>query len=212
MATGRLRVGGEAGVGVIELMVVTGLLTIVGSIVLTGVLSAHRVTRHAEERVSAVTTIHQTLATVGREVRAADSHSATVNSALRSAAPESLETDVFRDGTRIRYTYTLAGGSLTERRRVWPESASPGITAPTSDTTGTLIAGLVNAAPEPLFSYRTADGSCITGCRNTLGTYIGTAATASALPEIAEVGLTVRRAVADGPPIEVETRVVLRNA
>ncbi|HVL98408.1 MAG TPA: hypothetical protein VM324_03865 [Egibacteraceae bacterium] len=208
--SGASRLRGEEGITLVELLVVTLLMAVIGGIVLTGVVSAHRVTRHTESRVQALTAIHHTMIGVGRHVRAADSRDA-VNTALIAASPERLETDVLRGTRRIRYTYTLSAGRLIERRRVWDATASLTST-PTSDRSRTLMAGLVNGASQPLFSYRASDGSCVTGCTNSTGAYVGGPAPAAALAEIVEVGLRVRRDVGQGPPIEVVTRVVLRNA
>lgn len=205
-----LRLRDESGVSLVELMVVTMLLTIVGGIVVTGVISAHRVSRHAESRVQAVTDIHSVLANVSRQVRAADSRD-TVDTALAAASPESVETDVFRDGLRLRYTFTLADGALTERRRVWDAEADV-TTTPDADVTRTLMGGLVNTGEQPLFAYYAADGSCITGCVDGSGAYVGGPASVDAMADIAEVRLSVRRDVGEGSPIEVTTRVVLRNA
>lgn len=202
----------------VELMVVVVLLLVTGGIVTTGVLSAHGVTRHADARVEALTTIHQAVARVGREIRAADSRDATSatlrNAALRAASPAGLETDVLRGEPlkRVRFTYAVVDGALTERRRVWAAGADPAIQAPESDTTRTLLRELVTDGQRPLFAYRASDGSCLAGCTDAGGTYIATAVPDADLDEIAEVHLSVRRALGEGrPPIEVATRVTLRN-
>lgn len=205
----------EAGVTLVELMVVVVLMLAVGGIVTTGVLSAHGVTRHADARVEALTTIHQAVARVGREIRAADSRDTTTPSAaLRSASPASLETDVFRGDPqqRIRFTYTVVDGTLTERRRTWAPGAAVA-SAPQSDVTRTLLTGLVTNGGQPLFAYKAADGTCLSGCVNASGTYLGTALSAADLERVAEVHVQVRRSIGVGQsPIEVVTRVALRNA
>lgn len=208
----------ETGMTLVELVVVSALLLVVGGIVTTGVLSAHGVTRHADARVEALTTIHQAVARVSREIRAADSgdptETAVINAALRSASPTSLETDIFRGEPlqRIRFTYTVVDGTLTERRQIWAAGAAV-TDAPTSDATRTLLRALVTDGNRPLFAYRASDGSCLSGCVDAVGTYIGTAVPAADLGEIAEVQLQVRRSLGDGQsPIEVVTRVALRNA
>lgn len=203
----------EAGTTLVELMVVSALLLIAGGIVTTGVLSAHRVTRHTEARVQAVTSIHQAVAGVGREIRAADSRDVT-DAALGHASPESLETDVFRGDPqqRMRLTYTVAGGALTERRRTWAAGAHLA-DLPVSDVSRTLLTALVTDGERPLFAYRAADGACITGCTDDSGAFIGMAVPEADLDQVAVVHLTVRRALAEEQtPIEVVTKVVLRNA
>lgn len=202
----------DTGVTLVELMVVCALLLVAGGIVTTGVLSAHGVTRHADTRVEALTTIHQATARVAREVRAADSRD-TADAALLSASPTALETDVFRGDPqqRIRVTYTVSDGTLTERRRTWAAGADD-TSPPDSDVTRSLLTSLVTDGQRPLFAYRAADGSCISGCTDASGSYIGTAVPAAALEDITEVHLTVRRGLGDGrTPIEVVTRVALRN-
>lgn len=205
----------EQGFNLIELMVVTALLLVVGGIVTTGVLSAHGVTRHADARVEALTTIHQAAARVGREIRAADSRDTTVPSAaLRAASPAGLETDVFRGDPqrRIRFTYTVTGGELIERRRTWAPGADA-VAAPETDVTTTLLTGLVTDGGQPLFAYHAADGACLTGCADPSGAYVGTALPAADLERVSEVHLQVRRSIGDDQsPIEVVTRVTLRNA
>lgn len=210
----RARCHGEAGVTLVELMVVSALLLVTGGIVTTGVLSAHRVTRHAESRIQAVTSIHQAVAGVSREIRAADSRDLTAG-ALGAASPTRLETDVLRGdpGQRMRFTYTVADGALTERRRTWAAGADVTNDPPASDVSRTLLTDLVTDGPRPLFGYHTADGSCLTGCTDEFGVFVDGAVPEDDLSRIAEVRLTVRRTLGDGrSPIEVVTRITLRNA
>lgn len=209
----RARSRDDRGVSLVELMVVTVLLVVVGGIVVSGVVSAHGVARHAESRVQALTAIHQAVAGVTREIRAADSRDLT-DAPLGAASPSSLETDVFRGDPvqRMRLTYTVTDGVLTERRRVWAPGAAVS-DPPESAANRTLLTGLVTGGGLPLFAYHAADGSCITGCTNDSGTYVGTAVPTAALDEVAQVRLRVRRALDGGrSPIEVFTRVALRNA
>ncbi|MEX2618639.1 MAG: hypothetical protein WD250_00310 [Egibacteraceae bacterium] len=197
----------------VELMVAAVLLLVVGTIVATGVVSAHEVTRHTESRITALTAIHQAVAGVSREIRAGDSRDIT-GAALGAASPSSLETDVFRGDPvqRMRLTFTVTDGVLTERRRVWAAGADPA-DAPVSDVTRTLLTEIVTDGTQPLFAYYAADGSCITGCTDGSGTFISTAVLEAALDQVAEVHLTVRHALEGGrSPIEVATRVTLRNA
>lgn len=215
----RQRLASSDGATLVELLVVTLLLGIIGSIVAGGVISGLQVSRHAEGRVQALTAIHSTLAGMSREIRAADSRStlrpaAVHDAALLAAAPARLETDVLRDSTRVRFTYELDGGVLRQRRRVWSDpSADPAVTAASSDSTRDLLADVANSAGAPLFAYRRSDGSCISGCAGPDGALLTAAVSDAQLADVGEVTITVQRGLGDErPPIEVVTRITLRNA
>lgn len=215
----RGRLSAQGGVTLVELMVVAGLLAVTGTIVASGLVSAMQVTRHAESRVQALTDIHNTIANVSREVRAADSRGdfrpgTEREAALLAASPELLETDVRRDGARIRLTYTVAGGVLTERQRVWNDvTADPSSTTPASDRTRVLIDDLENTSALPVFAYRRGDGACVTGCTAPDSTLLTGGVTGGELESIREVTLTIRRGLGEGrQPLDVVTRVLLRNA
>lgn len=215
----RQRLASSDGVTLVELLVVTALLGVIGSIVASGAISALQVSRHAESRVQALTAVHSTLAGVSREIRAADSRSrlrpaAVHDAALLAAAPARLETDVLRDGTRVRFTYQLDGGVLRERQRVWNDpTADPATAAVASDRTRQLLTDVVNPAEVPLFTYRRSDGSCISGCPGPDGTLLTAAVTDAQLRDVGEVTVTVQRGLgSDRRPLEVISRITLRNA
>lgn len=205
------------GVTLAELLVVAGLLAVVGTIVASGMISALQVTRHAEARVQGLTSVHNAMANMSREIRAADSRDFRSGSerdaALLVAAPDRLETDVLRGGTRIRFTYAVDGGAVTERRRVWGDvTADPSSTTPSSDRTRVLVGDLENTTATPLFAYRQGSGACVTGCTAADGTVLTGPVTGGELESIREVTISVRRGLGeDRQPLDVVTRVLLRN-
>lgn len=208
----RTRLAGQDGVTLVELLVVTLLLGVVGSIVTAGVISAERVTRHTETRIQALTSLHHTVANISREIRAADSRFVN-NTVLIAASPERLETVVLRDGKIFRFIYELADGDLTESRRVWDDPAADiSSTPPGSQSTRVLATDVTNSAPVSLFGYRDRYGACLTGCDDANGSYLAGGLTGARLGAVNDVTLTLRRSVgADRSPIEVITKVALRN-
>jgi prepilin-type N-terminal cleavage/methylation domain-containing protein len=203
----------DAGFTLVELLVVIVLLGVVGTIMTSGVVSAFRANAHAETRIQALTAMQSTLANVSREIRSADSRE-TQQRVLLQASPTVIEFDSFRDGRRSRFTYTVVGTTLTERRRVWTNPAFSAVaTTPQQDSTRTIIrdlTGHTGPAGRRVFRYRDAAGTCISGCPGNLDTIL---VAGSGLGQVVEVTIELQRPMQQGRPnLSVVTAVTLRNA
>lgn len=217
IATLRGRLRDEAGFSLVELLTVIILLMVTSGIAYSGIAMLFRQTVHAEERISAVTTMQTVAANITRDIRAADSSSGPI---IRHAAPARIEFDVFRDLgiatdplafgiSRMRFTYRMQGTTLTEDRRVWANrTADPATVASTSSMSRPVMFAV--AVSDGVFRFWNQDGACVTGCAGITTTYSGTAAQ---LAGITDVGLYLSRSPGSGRAvIDVEAKVRLRNA
>jgi len=185
----RHRFDGEDGFTLVELLVVMGILLIVGTVILNGLVSGLRATERGQARVEALTDLERAAERMARDLRFADP--------LDAATTTQVIVNVLRDngGTQVRHrvTYVVAAGTITETRAVYspPEAATP-----VSTTTRAVIEDLDPTATA--FAFFKADGQAWVS---------GT----DALNELAEIQLDLRRELANQDPMELETSVFVRN-
>jgi hypothetical protein len=127
----------EGGLGLAELLVVMTLLTVVGGIVLSSVVSGMNTSRESQDRVQAFAELQRAVERMSREVRAADP--------LVVAEPDHLEASVRRgDDDEMRcYTARVDGGDLVEG---WDGAER------------SVVSGLEALDTQPVFTYFDYDG------------------------------------------------------
>jgi len=178
----------EAGFTLVELLVVMALMLIVGSVVVSGIVSGLRASERGRARVEALTDLELAAERLARDLRFADP--------VDAASDTQVIVNVLRDdaGTLVRHrvTFAVAGGTITETRAVYdpPSSATA-----TGTTVREVISDLDPATT--VFAFGTADGQpWVPG---------------DELSDVAEIQLDLRRELPDQQPIEVETSVFVRN-
>lgn len=143
---------GEGGFTLAELLVVMAIMTVIGAMTTSLVVSSLRSTKQTQSRVAASQDVQREVERVARDLRVADP--------IRVAAPNRTVLDLYREGRCVRRTYELAAGSLTVSSTTYPSWAA----CASYPTTGgavsgqTLLRDVVNGA-QPMFSYRGVSGS-----------------------------------------------------
>lgn len=173
----------EQGFSLLELLVAMVVLTVVSTLITTGVMAAQRSVRDGEERRVALSELQSSLIRVARELRAADASP----DVLTVAQPYQVETEVERVGARMRYRFTV--DTATSRLLAVEENLDAG-TAPAT----TVLAEDVDWSVEPAFVYLDATG-----------------APAASMAEIRTVRVVLVREVPIRD-VRVETLIRLRNA
>lgn len=201
---------GEDGLSLAELLVVMSLLTVVGGIVVTGLVGGLRASALVQARTEALSELQVGVQRMTRDLRAA----APVQLVTVGANP-SIHVRVFRSDGCARVTYRLEGSELAQYTQpltpappaddqppnpaacVSPAAADP---PPGTATRRVLVHGL---APATGFTYRRASG--------TLMDFSLTGADRPLERDIRTVEVTVARTVAGGGVVHVTTTVLLRN-
>jgi prepilin-type N-terminal cleavage/methylation domain-containing protein len=198
----------DAGVSLVELLVVIMILGVLGGSVTTSLVGGMRTSRVLQERTEALSQLELTAGRAARQLRAA--------APVLQVAPapnETVQVRTFSQGTCTRYTYRVQGTRLLQYTETMspapaPDGAFPNANACTSPSSTTLPppsvtpSVLINGlAPGQVFTYRRASDNAIM-----------TAAAAASNPRgIGTITMTLRRQVRDGGTVEVETRILLRN-
>lgn len=145
----RLRVrrrDGEAGFTTVELMVAISVLAVVTAGAMGLIVRAMQVSNQTTQRVVVTTDLQRSVERVTRNVRAADPISTATPTQLRVTVHDSA-------AARRVITYTLAGGTLSQRVQTY---TSPTSAAASSDVTTAVVGGLTNTT---VFTYTTATGT-----------------------------------------------------
>jgi type II secretory pathway pseudopilin PulG len=154
--TRRSRGDADAGVSLIEVLVVVIMLGIVGGILTTTMISGMRTTRQEQNRSDSSSLVQTQLARLARDLRVADP--------IRAASATSMTVDVYRSGTCVRDTWTVASNNLVLTAVTYPTWAScknyPTTAIATSSITKTVITGLNNGAT-PVFAFQDATGATL---------------------------------------------------
>lgn len=173
--------GGEQGTSLVELLVVMVLLSVVGGIAVSGVITSMRVSRQTEARITAFSELQTAAERISRDVR--------------GACPLQLP----MDGTQV--TNRVFPGSGTPELRIYRYDATArtllSSTAPATGPIGTEPEQALIRDVEPggdVFTYLGADGGVVT-----------------APADVRSVQITLRRSLAEQPAVELQTLVSLRN-
>jgi type II secretory pathway pseudopilin PulG len=154
--TRRSRGDADAGVSLIEVLVVVIMLGIVGGILTTTMISGMRTTRQEQNRSDSSSLVQTQLARLARDLRVADP--------IRAASATSMTVDVYRSGTCVRDTWTVASNNLVLTAVTYPTWAScknyPTTAIATSSITKTIITGLDNGTT-PVFAFQDATGATL---------------------------------------------------
>jgi prepilin-type N-terminal cleavage/methylation domain-containing protein len=174
----------QAGFTLVELLVVTLILGVVGSIVVGGIVSVMRSTQETQSRTEAMAELQIGVERATRELRAA-------NCQVEGFDQDELTVEVGRPGERQQHTFAFEGGEL--RHSLHDAESGTDVFVDR-----VLVRDL---ADDPGgFEYfedfdHAADG--------------GEAATSAS--ELHLIRITMRRDLDQGPPIEVETVASPRN-
>lgn len=175
----------DRGFSLIEVLVAATLSTLLGAIMLTGVVRSLGVTAEATTRVETLSDLQRVAERITRNVRVADP--------LLVATPTQVRMTAYDDVTRRVIEYTHTGASVSQTITIFANHTT-GVAS--SSSTTTIIDGLDQGAA-PVFSFLTANGS--------------TWATPAPIPAIARVEVHLRGSVDRGTPISITSSAFLRN-
>jgi prepilin-type N-terminal cleavage/methylation domain-containing protein len=201
----------EAGFSLVELIVVIGLLAVVGTAVMTGVISGMRATATVEDQVNTTSKIRTAAQRLAREIRTADPVE------TGTAYSDRIQVRVVRNGVCSRLIYRLVGTNLLQYTQtpLTPAPAAIGsrtvanacITPAASDT---LAAGLTSTtlaaqlvAGSAVFTYYDAAGAVMN--------FNQTGASRPLEKNIVRIRITLQRTASGKKPVRVSTDVQIRN-
>ncbi len=193
----RSRVGQEAGITIVELLVVMVLMSIIGSIATASLVRGMKVSAATQSRVHALADLQKSVDRMTRELRAAAPLRVGGNPVV-AAASDRVVVNVFRNNfaevRRFTYQYCPAQQRVHVRAEgPWSPAAAPTV------------------APAAVNCTAPADPVLIDRVTNTTAMF-SYAYTATTPVKVATIRVTVRRSLPNGqPPIEVTTLVRLRN-
>ncbi len=199
---------GEAGFTLVELLVVTVLLGIVGSITVAGLVRAFDSSRQTSARTHAIHELELSLQQVGRELRAADPLFITADGDYNAR----VAAEVVRDGQVriVRYLVTESDDDENEYQLVqetsWfdlAEYQDDDADADPLESDSILVTRLDNADGD-VFGYYRSDGTVI-DCDS------DSSACQQAHANAAQIRIRFERSLDDGDPIRAETRVNVRS-
>jgi type II secretory pathway pseudopilin PulG len=196
----------EAGVTLVELLVVVLLLGVVGGTVTASVITSFQASRRGEARVMALNDLQRGIERVGRELRAAEELLVEPG----TEPSDEIGAEVIRDGQRITYRYYLVplGDGAELREDVTRRTLSGDLI---SQRDGLFIADIANLETgSSLFTYFVTDpvtrqldeidceGLSDVACEQRHAT-------------ATQIQLTLEKFLPEQPPIQVETVVNIRS-
>jgi prepilin-type N-terminal cleavage/methylation domain-containing protein len=174
----------DAGFTLVELLVVMTLLSVIGGVVVSSLVTSMQSTRDTQTRVEAMAQLQRAAENVTREIRAACPIVGT------SLDKDRITAAIQRDGERLRHTYRLDAAAGTLVQDVQQENAA--------GSWVTLISGRV------IISDLVADKSGFE--------FFDDASGAVTLPgDVRMVKVNLSRSLPDAGDVFVETAVSLRN-
>lgn len=177
----------EAGMTLVELLVVIVVLGVVGTMVLSGIVTSMRTTARAQDRIDALTELEKGVERIARELRA--------TCQIGAFGSDDVSVSVVRDGGVHRYRYVLGsvlgGGSQPDALYEVYSLRDPATGNFVAQSTRLFLGELEDSTP---FAYLDPNG-----------------APAGVATDVSMVEITLRRHLPDQSPIEVRTSVHLRN-
>lgn len=155
MLTGR-QDQNEAGFTLVEMLVVTAILTIIGGIVGSTIIASFQTSRRAEARVHSLNDLEKTVQRIGREIRMADPLLPDPDGNIGFE----LGAELYRNGQLQVYRYELVDGDLLQHLTVLNPSDRSVLNGP---TTSVVIRDVANDAGTPLFTYFDTDYEDVDG-------------------------------------------------
>lgn len=192
----RRRLADEQGFTLVELLVVSLIIGVVGAVTATGIISGMRTTADAQDRAEAQAATRVAAERASRELRMADP--------LRYATSTEAHLDVARDGGVVHFRYVVEGDDLVERRwnlgwdQYQADTQNPG---DPPDSERTLIADLTDL---DVFAFRDVDGALLTD--NDVDDGYERARRAGSAELVIE-----RFVGADHSPVHIDMHVTIRN-
>jgi prepilin-type N-terminal cleavage/methylation domain-containing protein len=142
---------GEGGFTLVEMLVTTILIGIVGTIITNITITSMRAARVQEDETRTLTTAKIAMERITREIRGAN--------ALVTCQPRTMSFTTTRNNVRTSYTFTVAASSATSSEIV-EDKVVTSLSTGTSTTSHTkVLGGLAIGASDAVFSYSDAAGS-----------------------------------------------------
>lgn len=192
----------EAGIGLVELMIVILILGVVGGITVTGLVQGMQTSNRIDARVETSTELQRAAERVARDLRRGVWTDIAVlplppeptGCTYVSLDPDTLTLIVFDGPDRYRHVYTHAGDALSLDIDQWVGGGWADVSATE------VVDDLRNAATgTPLFTYLDRDGGELDGTQ------------ASDHADVRNFRLTLVGAVREQPPMTLTTTVAARN-
>ncbi|MGI8876778.1 MAG: prepilin-type N-terminal cleavage/methylation domain-containing protein [Egibacteraceae bacterium] len=183
------RVRSEGGATLVELLVVMVLLSIVGGVVTTGLVSGMQAQRRAQARIDALSELQRAMERTTRELRGADPVISVGGDTVTVHVPA-------LDGSCAEVTYLRSGTVLREQRASTAPGA--GCAAFGAPTERNQLSNLANATVSPVvavFTYADAGGSPVTDP-----------------VDVRRIAVTLLRDLPEQDPVRLESTVTIRNA
>lgn len=199
------RADDDAGVTLVESLVVVVLMAVIGGVVLTSIVRAMTISVRTEARFDGLADLQMTADRMTRELRAADPLHLTQSSATRAIVDTYRNN--FSEHLRFTYQYCPAQGRIhVHRQGPTPAPAGPVVALDCATTTAPVLVDGVANGGQPMFQYLT-----------------GALTPTTVAAEVEHIRLTVRRSLTTPPAlscdpatdddcIQVTTIVQVRNA
>ena len=141
---------GDAGVTLVELMVVIVLMGIIGTVIVNTIISATRVTRTQDDETRTLVMAKVAMERITREIRGAN--------ALTDCQPRSMSFTMTQGNIRTAITFKVVAASTTSSE-ITEDKTTTDLATSTSSTSHTkVLGGLAIGASDAVFTYNDGAG------------------------------------------------------